>query len=207
MNRNRLVILAGIVLLAGMLVFSWAAQQPGTAGGCCGAAVSASPAPAAGADTPGAMFCGTSSFCPMTQGAGKEICDAYMNETAGLRKDLAEARAELNSILLSRPIDKEAVSKQVQKVNSLQSELYIETIAMWVAVNEQLPAGKACENCKGPVAHCMMMSDQCPKMIGMGCCGADNMGCSKAPAKPAADNALKCGSAGCAITQGDKTSK
>ncbi|MEN6520853.1 MAG: periplasmic heavy metal sensor [Armatimonadota bacterium] len=210
MNRNRLVILVGIVLLAGALIFSWAAQQSPTAGGsCCGSsctvkAVSSAPVN----DTPGTACCGASCSCPMMQGAGKEIHDAYMNETAGLRKDLAEARAELDTLLSATPVDKEAVSKQVEKINGLQSELFTKTVDMWVAVHEQFPDGKTCENCKGPVACCMMMSDQCPKMLCKdkpGC--AKGMGCGKASVKPAASETTECGPNGCPIVRNGKTSK
>ncbi|MEN6371091.1 MAG: periplasmic heavy metal sensor [Armatimonadota bacterium] len=208
MNRNRLMILIGVVLLAGVLVFSWAAQQQSPSGcGCCGtgcAAKSASPTPA-DAQTPGTACCGASCSCPMMQGAGKEIHDAYMNETAGIRKDLADARAELNTLLSAKSIDKEAVSTQVEKINSLQSELFTKTVDMWVAVREKVPDAKTCENCKGPVACCMMMSDQCPKML---CNG--KTGCAKAaaaPAKPATGNTFECGPNGCTIIRGGKPSK
>lgn len=194
MNRNRFVILAGIVILAGALLVGWAGaqQQSAAAGGCCVGKMNAAPAAMAGADTAPAQ-CKMCSQCPMMQGAGKEIRDAYMNDTAGLRKDLAEARKQLDAALNAKPINKAAVSELVAKVNSLQSALFAKTVDMCVAVKEQLPAGQACEMCNSSVACCMMMGDQCPMNLRAGkggCCGAMK------PA-PGANANSGCGMGGC----------
>jgi len=178
-KRNGLVILAGIVILVGALMLSWAgAQQPAETGGCC--KMNAAPA---------AM----DSKCPIMQGGGKEIFEAYMNDTAGLHKDLAEARKQLDAALMAKPIDKAAVAGLVAKVNELQSALFAKAVDMCVALKEKLPAGQDCEMCKSPVACCMMLSDQCPMKFCGGKCGC----CETMKTAPCAKAGDGCSMGGC----------
>lgn len=210
--RNKYYVLAGIVLLATALFFGYVTSQtPAVAGDQMAAVHAADGKDGCSMCKPcaGRMDCGNCKC--FAEGAAREVYDAYVRDTAGLRQQLADARNELNAALLARPVNEAAVAALVGRVNDLQGELYARTINMWVAVHKDLPAGQACvegcECCQGnckPAICAMMLSDQCPMKL-MGCsigkCDIPNCecGCADGAACTCKDKIAQknCGSGGC----------
>ncbi|MBI2842817.1 MAG: periplasmic heavy metal sensor [Armatimonadetes bacterium] len=106
-------------------------------------------------------------------GPAKAKHEAYMKDTAGVRKDLADARAALGDELSKEQVDRATVNRLVTSVNDLQGRLYSKTVDFYLSVRGSMPADKMCR--ANPVSCTMMMSDQCP-MMGHGAGGMAPMG-------------------------------
>jgi hypothetical protein len=174
---NKILVIVGIILLSSALIFGHLTGQTKAfaqqgCGGCCAVTSAPTDQVQCNVDCSG-MQCQMCKCC--TGGPAKEAFNKYMADTAGLRKELADARTELDAAMRKRPIDRASVVSTVDRVNALQGKLNRQTAEFMVDTCGSMSPDECCKMCR-PSACIMMLADECPMKVmackGMkGCCG------------------------------------
>jgi Spy/CpxP family protein refolding chaperone len=173
LRKSRLLLILTLVLSLGIASLAWAGPDmgggcgmgPGKGGGC-----------GMGSGMMGHGMC-LMNLTPEQAGQAFDMRQKFMNDTAGLRKQMLVQRAELRELWKAKDPDKAKIEAKQKEMNAVRDQLQAKATAFKLEMRKQFPdmAGGpgmgACPKMAGGKAQgaCPMMGgdkaqDACPMM-------------------------------------------